>query len=595
MLLQIGGAAAVALGATLAFVGWEARRIAEGLALSWARESAAHSQKEVEALLGEGVIAARSLGLQYQGILASQAPREREVLIEAMREPLKASPSFFGIWIQFEPGVFDGRDAEFAGRDPYSADGGFNPYFLREGDALKLSMPTYAETAGEDYYRIPLDQARDVLTDPYKEAEAAGALMSSYCVPILKDGKPAGVAGVDMVLSKLSEYVARIRPYDTGYAFLLSANGSFVAHPEAARLAEPASKFGFTPEFLASLKTGQPLETRGASDVGGFEAITIYLPVRAGSAPEVWTLALVLPADAVLAEVNRMTLTAGVLAGAALVFLGILLFLSARGIANPIAEVASGLSNGAEEVAGASGHVASTSQTLAQGSTEQAGGVQETSASLEDIARTATAAAETARATEGKVASIAGDARDGAGRMRALGEAMTALSKSGAETQRVVKTIDEIAFQTNILALNAAVEAARAGEAGAGFAVVAEEVRNLAKRASDASRESAALIEQSVSAIQRSVGLVNETSGTMARIDTAAQAAVDAMRELAAAATSQNDGVARIRDAVRQLDTATQGNAAKAEESAAAAEELSAQAELMRGFASRLDSVVRGG
>ena len=171
---------------------------------------------------------------------------------------------------------------------------------------------------------------------------------------------------------------------------------------------------------------------------------------------------------------------------------------------------------------------------------------------------------------------------------------MSQIQKASEETQKMVKTIDEIAFQTNLLALNAAVEAARAGEAGAGFAVVADEVRNLAMRAAESARNTAALIEGTVKKVKGGAALMTETRESFSRVLQSAGKVADLLAEIAAASREQSQGVDQINKAVGDMDKVTQQNAAHAEETAAAAVELSSQASQIQEMVGRLLNLIGG-
>jgi methyl-accepting chemotaxis protein len=169
---------------------------------------------------------------------------------------------------------------------------------------------------------------------------------------------------------------------------------------------------------------------------------------------------------------------------------------------------------------------------------------------------------------------------------------MEEISKASEETSKVVKTIEEIAFQTNLLALNAAVEAARAGEAGAGFAVVAEEVRNLALRSADAAKNTAGLIEGTVKKVKDGTQLVDTTNESFIQAVEAANKVAELVQEIAAASNEQAQGIEQVNKAVSEMDKVVQQNAANAEENASASEEMSAQSEQMQGFVAELVNLV---
>ena len=178
--------------------------------------------------------------------------------------------------------------------------------------------------------------------------------------------------------------------------------------------------------------------------------------------------------------------------------------------------------------------------------------------------------------------------------MQAMSAAMQAIKASSDDIGKIIKTIDEIAFQTNILALNAAVEAARAGEAGMGFAVVADEVRNLAQRSAQAAKETAAKIEGAIGSTAQGVEISAKVAAALNDIVAKVRQVDELVAEVASASHEQTQGITQINTAVGQMDKVTQSNAASAEESAAAAEQLSAQAETMKHSVQELINLVDG-
>jgi methyl-accepting chemotaxis protein len=272
----------------------------------------------------------------------------------------------------------------------------------------------------------------------------------------------------------------------------------------------------------------------------------------------------------------------------------LLAFFLTRSITRPIKTVAETLSAGAEQTVSAAGQVSSASQSLAEGASEQAASLEETSSSLEEMSSMTKRNTESAQKVKelGSQARAAGDTAviD----MQEMGIAMDAIKKSSDDIAKIIKTIDEIAFQTNILALNAAVEAARAGEAGAGFAVVADEVRSLAQRCAQAAKETAAKIEDAGLKSAHGVQISGKVAQSLQEIVGKARQVDELAAEVAAASQEQSQGIAQVNTAVSQMDKVTQSNAANAEESASAAEELNAQADALKDAVSELLQLVDG-
>ena len=259
-----------------------------------------------------------------------------------------------------------------------------------------------------------------------------------------------------------------------------------------------------------------------------------------------------------------------------------------------LTQVAGALNDGSNQVVSAAGQVATASQTLAEGASEQASSLEETGSSLEEMAAMIKRNSENARQANdlGKEAREAAD--KGVGDMQTMAAAMAAIQGSSDDIAKIIKTIDEIAFQTNILALNAAVEAARAGEAGMGFAVVADEVRNLAQRCAQAAKETAGKIDGAIAKTGQGVDISNKVAAALNEIATKVRRVDELVTEVASASREQTQGISQINSAMGQMDKVTQGNAANAEESAAAAEELNAQAETMKQSVAELLQLVRG-
>jgi methyl-accepting chemotaxis protein len=233
--------------------------------------------------------------------------------------------------------------------------------------------------------------------------------------------------------------------------------------------------------------------------------------------------------------------------------------------------------------------VSSGAQVLAQGTTEQASAIEELSAEINEIYHTIVNNAEHAVSAGNKAKETASEVQKGNVQMSEMLSAMDEISKTSREINKIIKVIDDIAFQTNILALNAAVEAARAGSAGKGFAVVADEVRNLAGKSAEAAKQTTALIENSISAINKGTALADEAGKSLSGIVNKTNETNELIAEIASASSHQTVSVNQIKSGIEQISSVVQENAASAEASAANSEELSGQSHILNELVSKFN------
>lgn len=263
------------------------------------------------------------------------------------------------------------------------------------------------------------------------------------------------------------------------------------------------------------------------------------------------------------------------------------ILLSMRNMRLELSKAMRQVNHSAEEVANASNQLSSSAQTLSQGTAEQAGSVQELAARINMISDEVKDTADGALDVRSQTHQTGEEVFLCNQKMQNLVEAMERIRTSSEEIEKILKTIDDIAFQTNILALNAAVEAARAGSAGKGFAVVAEEVRNLAGKSAQAAQNTSELIANSTDAVHIGTGIAQNTADVLLGVVNSIKSVVDAIDHIAIVSNEQSESVGQVSDGINQISTVVQSNSATAEESAAASEQLSAEAASLKELVDR--------
>lgn len=310
--------------------------------------------------------------------------------------------------------------------------------------------------------------------------------------------------------------------------------------------------------------------------------------------------ALVSSADLILKEATREMAGAKNTSGTILwIFMGVCVFLAfllglyiIRDITGPLGDIIGVLSEASEQLFSASKQVSSASQSLAEGASEQASTIEQTSSSLEQMSSMTKKNADNSNQAKTYRNEVYNSLQTATKAMKETIEAMSRIKARGEEIGIIIKAIDEIAFQTNLLALNAAVEAARVGEAGAGFAVVANEVRNLAMRAAEAAKDTQGLIENTVSEIDNGSHLLEKTSAAFDTTKQHSKKVGELIDEISIASNEQALGIDQVNKAVIELDKVIQQNASNSEQSASASEQLNAQAEQMKNIVTQLTDLV---
>ncbi|HEY5995866.1 MAG TPA: Cache 3/Cache 2 fusion domain-containing protein [Candidatus Deferrimicrobiaceae bacterium] len=405
--------------------------------------------------------------------------------------------------------------------------------------------------------------------------------------PVTSGGSVVGALFVGVKqkdVSSLREAINEIRIGKEGYAYILDRNGVVLMHPTLKDGDESLKDLPFVKEMLSKKDGSLKYEYKGRAVVADYRWFE----------PWGWSVVVRADKDDVYAAIDGMMRSSVMAVLGISVIAALLSFGIARSLASPLLQAAEELNEGARQVSGAAKGMTESSGSMAEGASRQAAALEETSSAMEEMASmTAQNAgnAGTAKSLSDRALGSIGQAEQS---MDALVSAMEQISLRSREIGKIIKSIDEIAFQTNMLALNAAVEAARAGEAGAGFAVVADEVRNLANRAAESARSTAAMIEGTLAVVEAGSQLVHDTNHDFHSASTGTRKVGELIGEIAAACSEQSRGVKEIADAITSMDKVTQQNAAHSEEIASVSEQLSAQSATLEALSERLSEIVEG-
>ena len=457
-------------------------------------------------------------------------------------------------------------------------------------------------------------------------SKASGSKVIAICQPIYINSVYSGavIATIDFAL--ISDVVSRTKIAQEGYGYMIDVTGdnagTFVSHPnpDYVDVEETTSLYDFNDQALNDM-TDKMIANQAGQDNYTFDGHAKYVRYQH---IENWALAITAndsdlrSTSIAIRNITVFSIIIGLLLSALVSY-----FLVKRIITEPISELEKAMSDAGEgnlqvyvqarskdeigslsqsfmkmidslkdvlmtinvasdQVSSGSTQLSDSSMSLSQGATEQAASIEELTATIQQISAQTEQNATSANEAKNIVEGARYDAETGNQQMVQMLGAMAEINESSSNISKIIKVIDDIAFQTNILALNAAVEAARAGEHGKGFAVVAEEVRNLAAQSADAAKETTLLIEGSIDKVKDGTSIANETAESLTKIVSQINETTGLVNNIAQASSEQSFGVNQINQGIMQISSVVQTTSATAQETAAASEELSSQAVMLQ-------------
>ncbi|MEN6438479.1 MAG: methyl-accepting chemotaxis protein [Syntrophobacter sp.] len=445
------------------------------------------------------------------------------------------------------------------------------------------------DVSDREYFKAAMQGGKADVAKLVKGRANNKPVMIIYAPVKTEKGEFAGLLAISSKIDILIDMVAATKVGRTGYAFMIDDQGVIIAHPkqdlilEKNILDDPSTKA--IGQKMVSQAKGNDSYT-----LDGVERLACFAPVGVKS----WSIAAVQPKEE-LAITARELRNQQILIAVIVLFLSLIAtYIFGRRVSKPIAVAVDGLFESADQVASASHQVSTSSQNLADGASRQAAAIEETSSSMEEMASTSRQNADNATQASSLMGQTMQVVTQSAASMENLTASMQDISQASEKTSKIIKTIDEIAFQTNLLALNAAVEAARAGEAGAGFAVVAEEVRNLAMRAADAAKNTENLIAETVHKVKNGSDTLEEARKSFQGVVGFSTKVNELIEEIKIASQEQSHGAEQVNRAIADMERIVQENAASAEESASASEEMDAQSGQMKEIVGGLVTLIGG-
>ena len=341
MLVYILSVTTIAFAATITLVTVRARNYAETEALDKAKQISQRYAGEVKAELEVAMDTARAMAHSLEGMKKRDVP-PRDMMDGILRQVLEKNPSFIGVWTCWEPDAMDGKDEDFINAVGHDGTGRYIPYWNRVSGTVDVEpLKNYTVAGAGDYYLVPQKTGRETIFEPFK-AEVAGrtVLMTTLAVPIEYNKEIVGVAGVDIELSAFQKIIEGIKPFETGYAFLTSNNGTLVAHPKKEIVGDNAKNYGVADTSISAIKSGKTATEYKKATLTGLFSYVVYSPFKIGRSQTPWSFAVNIPVDQVLKDANNIMYASILIGALSLTVLIVVVFFVARATTAPVVKIA---------------------------------------------------------------------------------------------------------------------------------------------------------------------------------------------------------------------------------------------------------------